>query len=324
MFTIIFIGILSLLLALILGQKLIPFLVRLKFGQTVREDGPQTHLQKNGTPTMGGFIFIIPTVVLSIASLAIFKFDDKDKINLFIAVISMILFGLVGFIDDYIKVIKKQSLGLRAKEKIVLQVVFSFIISILVFVVNSGEVYVPIFAKYVNLGILYIPFSMFVMIAIVNSVNLTDGLDGLATSVTLVICAILFILSSKILGSLGVDVFLVILMGSLLGFLKYNRFRASVFMGDTGSMALGGAITAIVAIMKIEAIVPILCFVFFTESLSVIIQVLYFKKTGKRFFKMAPIHHHFEKLGYDEVKVVRLFVVVTLIMGIIGYYNIMG
>ncbi len=305
----------SLAISLLLGIVMIPMLRRLKFGQTVRDDGPETHLRKNGTPTMGGLIFIIAATVASVIVLML----DAAQPELWIGILSMLLFGLVGFVDDYIKVVKKQSLGLKAKQKIALQFVFALIIAMLhlKFSDMGTSIYVPFVKTTLDLGILYIPFVMFVIIAIVNSVNLTDGLDALATSVTIIVSlGLLFIAYHRM--HTGLQYFLSAVIGGCIGFLRVNRYPAKVFMGDTGSMALGGVVAAAAMLMNIELIVPILCFVYFMESLSVIIQVAYFKRTGKRIFRMAPIHHHFEKLGWHETKVVSVFVAITIIMCIIG------
>ena len=309
------VGMASLGLALLLEPIIIPTLRRLKFGQTVRDDGPESHIQKNGTPTMGGFIFIIPIVCATLLGI----FMGFDPIEAGTAALSMLLFGFVGFVDDYIKVIRKQSLGLRAKQKIVMQLVFSFVLALIQYrLSNTGtSIYLPFVKSTIDLGILYIPFIMFVVIAIVNSVNLTDGLDGLASSVTIFVVAGFAVIAYR-LAHFSLVAFLAAVIGGCVGFLKFNRYPAKVFMGDTGSMALGGAVAAAAVIMNMELVVPILCIVYFMESLSVIIQVTYFKKTGKRIFKMAPIHHHFEKLGWHETKVVALFVLITIIMSVIG------
>ena len=315
------IGILSFVLSFVLGPKTIPVFSRLKFGQTIRDDGPETHLQKNGTPTMGGFIFI--TAILISSGVAALAFTDIGLKEIGFGILSMLLFGLVGFIDDYIKVVKKRSLGLNARQKIMMQVVFSFIIALMSVKMSAmgTSIYLPFLRTTLNLGFLYVPFVMFVIIALVNSVNLTDGLDGLASTVTVIVSIGFFIISYK-MDHPGIGMFLVMIIGSLVGFLRVNAFPAKIFMGDTGSMALGGAMAAVAVIMNIELIVPMLCFVYFMESVSVIIQVLYFKKTGRRFFRMAPIHHHFEKLGWHETKVVKLFVIITIIMSALSTWAI--
>ncbi|MDO4711089.1 MAG: phospho-N-acetylmuramoyl-pentapeptide-transferase [Peptostreptococcaceae bacterium] len=313
------VGAVSFVIAFIAGPKLIPLLQKLKFGQTIRDDGPESHLQKNGTPTMGGVVFIGSITVASLLGILL----GADPIRVGFAVLSMLLFGSVGFIDDYIKVIKKQSLGLRAKQKIVLQFIFALIVAIIQLKISDTgtAIYIPFVRTMLDIGFLRIPFIMFVVIAIVNSVNLTDGLDGLASFVTILV-GIFFSVIAYRMAQGAMLTFLAAVIGGCIGFLRVNRFPAKVFMGDTGSMALGGAIAATAVIMNVELVVPILCFVYFMESLSVIIQVSYFRKTGKRFFKMAPIHHHFEKMGWHETKVVILFVAITFVMGIVGIWAI--
>lgn len=313
------VGAASFVIAFIVGPMLIPLLQKLKFGQTIRDDGPESHLQKNGTPTMGGFVFIVSITIASILGI----FLGADPIKVGFAVLSMLLFGSVGFIDDYIKVIKKQSLGLRAKQKIVLQFIFALIVAIIQLKLSDigTSIYIPFVKTTLDIGFLYIPFIMFVVIAVVNSVNLTDGLDGLASSVTIIVGICFSVIAYRMTQD-ALLTFLAAVIGGCIGFLRVNRFPAKVFMGDTGSMALGGAVAATAVIMNVELIVPILCFVYFMESVSVIIQVWYFRKTGKRFFRMAPIHHHFEKMGWHETKVVTLFVVITIIMGLIGVWAI--
>ena len=316
------IGALSFVLSFVMGPKAIPLLRRLKFGQTVRDDGPETHLQKNGTPTMGGFIFVLPIIAIAVFSIVWLEVNPKE---IGFGILSMLLFGFVGLSDDYIKVVKRRSLGLNAKQKIRMQFVFSLIIALIsVYTSNLGtSIYIPFVKTTVDLGWFYVPFVMFVVIAVVNSVNLTDGLDGLASTVTIIVAIGLAFIAHK-MGNAGLTVFLVTMIGALGGFLRVNAFPAQIFMGDTGSMALGGAISAAVVLMNIEMIVPVLCIVYFMESVSVIIQVLYFKKTGKRFFRMAPIHHHFEKMGWHETKVVRLFVIITIVTGAISTLSILS
>ncbi|MDO5061830.1 MAG: phospho-N-acetylmuramoyl-pentapeptide-transferase [Peptostreptococcaceae bacterium] len=313
------VGVASFVIAFFVGPMLIPLLQKLKFGQTIRDDGPESHLLKNGTPTMGGFVFIVSITIASILGI----FLGADPIKVGFAVLSMLLFGSVGFIDDYIKVIKKQSLGLRAKQKIVLQFIFALIVAIIQLKLSDigTSIYIPFVKTTLDIGFLYIPFIMFVVIAIVNSVNLTDGLDGLASSVTIIVGICFSVIAYRMTQD-ALLTFLAAVIGGCIGFLRVNRFPAKVFMGDTGSMALGGAVAAAAVIMNVELIVPILCFVYFMESVSVIIQVWYFRKTGKRFFRMAPIHHHFEKMGWHETKVVALFVVITIVMGLIGVWAI--
>ncbi len=307
-------------IAFFIGPKTLPVLRKLKFGQTVRDDGPQSHLQKNGTPTMGGIIFIGSTVIASIVAM----FFTKGIIfYILFSIAFMLLFGLVGFVDDYIKVVKKRSMGLDAKQKIIMQLIFSAVLAFIQLKTSplGSGIRVPFTDIIFDLGIMYVPFLIFVIIAIVNSVNLTDGLDGLASSITVVVSVCLIIIA-KLLDNPGVSIFLFALVGGCLGFLRINKYPAKVFMGDTGSMALGGAVAAAAVILNIELLVPLLCFVYFMESVSVILQVGYYKKTKKRIFKMAPIHHHFELCGWHETKVVKVFNIITVLMGILGVLSV--
>lgn len=307
-------------IAFFIGPKTLPVLRKLKFGQTVRDDGPQSHLQKNGTPTMGGVIFIVAVIIASVVAMI---FIEGLIFDILFSLAFMLLFGFVGYVDDYIKVVKKRSLGLDAKQKIIMQIVFSAVLAFIQFKTSDigSAIRVPFTDMTLELGLIYIPFLMFVIIAIVNSVNLTDGLDGLASSITVVVSVCLIIIA-KMLNNNGVGIFLFALVGGCLGFLRVNKYPAKVFMGDTGSMALGGAVASAAVILNIELLVPLLCFVYFMESVSVILQVGYYKKTKKRIFKMAPIHHHFELCGWHETKVVKVFNIITVIMGILGVLSV--
>ena len=302
------------------GPALLPVLRKLKFGQTVRDDGPQSHLQKNGTPTMGGIIFIA-AILLTSVGVPIIKKEAATEITL--SLLFMILFGFVGFVDDYIKVVKKRSLGLKAKQKIAMQVVFAAFLAVFQLKISplGSSILVPFTDLSLDLGIMYVPFLMFVIIAIVNSVNLTDGLDGLASTVT-VLVSLCFAVIAFMMGNKAVLYFMLSVAGACTGFLRVNRYPAKVFMGDTGSMALGGAVASAAVILNLELLVPIMCIVYFMESVSVILQVGYYKKTKKRIFKMAPLHHHFELCGWHETKVVRVFDIITVIMGLIGILSV--
>ena len=317
MFTIIMSMLLSTFIVFILGPIVIPMLKKLKFGQTVRDCGPQTHLSKNGTPTMGGIMIII-AILLSTIIFAEFSFYT------FISLISMLGFGLVGFLDDYIKVVKKRSLGLRAVEKIFLQVFFAVLIpaSQYYFMPEKTGLLVPFTTYYLDLGWLYIPFMAFVIIGTVNAVNLTDGLDGLSSSVT-VIVSLFFIIISMIWNFEDVSVFSAAVTGACIGFLIYNKYPAKVFMGDTGSMALGGAVVGMACLTNLSLLIPIVGGIYFIEALSVIIQVASFKLRGKRVFKMAPIHHHFEQCGWNETKVVKSFCISAIILFGIGLLSVL-
>ena len=305
-------GALSLVIALILGPIAIPALRRLKFGQNIRKEGPQSHLKKAGTPTIGGIIFIASTLITLLALRL--KWNDDAMIILY----SLIAFGFIGFLDDLLKIIKKDNEGLKAWQKMVLLLIFSGAIAYYGYLNLSTSIIIPFFGKEVPLGMLYIPFVILVYAATTNAVNLTDGLDGLASTVSVLVLTF-FAVSAFILGHNSVAIFCIALIGGLLGFLKYNAYPARIFMGDTGSLAIGGAIATIAIILEIPFILFIVGGIYVVEALSVILQVGSFKLTGKRIFKMAPLHHHFEQCGWGEVKIVTVFSVVTVILCIIGF-----
>lgn len=308
-------GIYTLIIAFVLCifvcPVLIPFLHRLKFGQTVRDDGPQTHLQKTGTPTMGGLAFLA-AFVLS----AIFMTPTHETIAVILVTIG---FGLIGFIDDYIKVVKKRSLGLKPMQKIIGQLIICVLF--MVYLNKSGvgtEIYIPFTGgKTWDLGILFIPFCIIAVLATVNGVNLTDGLDGLADGVTLIVC-VFFTMCAYAAGN-GIVTTGGAMIGGLLAFLIFNAYPAKVFMGDTGSLALGGFIVACAFILKMPLFILIAGIIYVVETLSVAIQVTVYKKTKKRVFKMAPLHHHFELSGWSETKVVTLFYVITAIACLVAF-----
>lgn len=284
----------------------IPILKKKQFGQFIREEGPKSHQAKSGTPTMGGIALYGGVTVAALIAPLFTKAEIRDVA---IIVAAGLLFGLIGFLDDFIKVAKKHNLGLTAVQKLILQIIFAILFSVYVmhFTGEGGAVWVPIINKTINLGVLYVPFAAFVMVAMANAVNLTDGLDGLCAGVTGII-ALFFVFASIKRGESASTYYLAALSGACFGFLYWNRNPAKIFMGDTGSMALGAGLTAAVIMMRLELLIPIAGFIYVAEVLSVIIQVLYFKKTGgKRFFRMAPIHHHFELGGMSEVQVVLMF-----------------
>ena len=304
--------VLSLAVSLLLGPLIIPMLHKLKFGQNIREEGPKNHLKKAGTPTIGGLIFITSTIV----SMIIMRYKPSDEGM--IVMYGMLAFGLIGFLDDMLKIIHKHNEGLTSKQKFLLQLLFSVIAAWYGYTVIGTKISVLFTNVEVNLGWFFIPFVMFYFVALTNAVNLTDGLDGLNTSVTIIVM-IFFALVSFKTGHESVSVFSVALIGGLIGFLKYNKYPAKVFMGDTGSIALGGAISTILLILKNPLIIIIVGGIYVLETVSVIIQVTYYKKTKKRFFKMAPIHHHFEQLGWSEVKIVIVFSAITAILCLVGF-----
>ncbi|MFZ5965850.1 MAG: phospho-N-acetylmuramoyl-pentapeptide-transferase [Bacillota bacterium] len=306
----------SFFIVLILGPILIPILHRLKVGQSIREEGPKSHIVKSGTPTMGGIIMIAAIVITSLTS----GMTNRD---LFVILFAMISFGLIGFIDDFIKVVLKRNLGLKAYQKLMGQIIIAVIIAIYQskVSVNETKILVPFIHQYWDLGILFVPYIAFVVVATVNSVNLTDGLDGLAAGVTLIISSF-FSLVAMNWGYPSLAVFCGALTGACLGFLRFNAHPAKVFMGDTGSLALGGAIAAVAILMNLTLLIPIVGGIYFAETLSVILQVLSFKLTGKRIFRMSPLHHHYELKGWKETKVVAVFWSVTLILCFIGLFSL--
>lgn len=305
-------AIIAFLIVVILGPIFIPMLSKFKFGQTVRDDGPQTHLLKNGTPTMGGVIMIIAILITGLTRAKI----DRD---LLVGLICITGFGFVGFLDDFIKIKMKRSLGLKAYQKIVLQFALALFVAYYQYSASPSatQIMVPFTDYVINLGPLYVPIMMFIIIGTVNAVNLTDGLDGLASGVTLIVSAFFMMLATTI-GNSDVAILAAATGGACLGFLGFNSYPAKVFMGDTGSMALGGAVVAFAVLTNSVLLIPIVGGIYFAEAISVILQVVSFKLTGKRIFKMAPIHHHFEQCGWPETRVVFIFWITTVVLAWIG------
>lgn len=301
-------------LTAIMGPFVIPYLHKLKVGQTVRDDGPESHLKKNGTPTMGGIMIIAGMLLTSL----LYVRDYPDVIPVLMMTVG---FALVGFIDDYVKVVLKRAMGLRAWEKLSLQFVITAIFAYYMVKVAgvSMELIIPFTGgDTVDIGWMAIPLLFLAVLGTVNGSNFTDGLDGLASSVTAVIAAY-FGLIAIIEGS-GVAPVALALIGALLAFLLYNVHPASVFMGDTGSLALGGFVVAAAYMLRMPIFILIVAFIYFVEVLSVMIQIGYFKISGgKRVFKMAPIHHHFELCGWSETKVVAVFTIITILLSVIGF-----
>lgn len=309
--------VIAFLISVLVTKYEIPIL-RVKAGQNIREDGPQTHLSKAGTPSMGGIAIIIAAVLATLIGGLIWSAKLSDILVILFVFVG---FGFIGFFDDYLKVIKKVNLGLRAYQKFGLQIVIS--VALAVFLANYSDggtfVYIPGVDIYVDFGIWYIPFIVFVVLAMTNAVNLTDGLDGLASGVTAFV-TLFFAVAGITYGISSGAYFCAALCGGCLGFLVFNKNPAKVFMGDTGSLALGGGLAAAAIVMKLELLLPIVGLLYVVEALSVIMQVTYFKLTkGKRIFKMAPIHHHFEKCGYKEVQVVIAFWIFTIICCLVGF-----
>ncbi len=305
-------------IGVVICPVLIPILHKMKYGQTERDDGPQSHLKKTGTPTMGGIAILI---AFAVSAFIFGRTADS------VAVVLITLgFGIVGFIDDYIKVVKKRSLGLRAYQKILIQLIFTALFAFYVSknVPEFTKIYVPFGNGYmIDLGIIYMPFLFVVMLGTVNGVNLTDRLDGLAGGVTMIVAAFFTIICIAAGKGLSPCVSAAV-VGALLAFLVFNAYPARVFMGDTGSLALGGYVAATALILRMPLFIILVGLIYLCESLSVIIQVGYFKKTGKRVFKMAPIHHHFELCGWSETKIVTVFYIITALMCMAAYLGCKG
>ena len=308
---------------LVVTPLLIPFLKYLKFGQSIREEGPAWHQKKSGTPTMGGIAFILVAVLVSL--LLPFVFYKRFSVDMLVLVFSALLFGMIGFVDDFIKVVMKRNLGLSSKAKFLMQI-FVSVLSTVVFVhlgIIDGMIIIPFLKNPVNIGLFIIPLSILVQLAVSNSANLTDGLDGLAASVTLVISLFLTFIA-YFMGNFAVCIFMASISGALIGFLFFNWNPAKVFMGDTGSLFLGGSVALSAIVLKLPIVLIIIAGVYLIETLSVIIQVTSFKLTGKRVFKMSPLHHHFEMCKMSEKKIVILFTLATIVLCTIGYLSIIN
>ncbi|BCN31554.1 phospho-N-acetylmuramoyl-pentapeptide-transferase [Anaeromicropila herbilytica] len=300
-------------ISVILCPIMIPFLKKLKFGQFVRDDGPESHLKKSGTPTMGGLIILSSIVLTSL-------FYIKDYPDILPVLFVTLGFGIIGFLDDYIKVVKKRSLGLRAWQKMFGQILVTAVFGY--YLVNftdiSTKMLIPFSdGKYLDVSYLFIPLLFFVVLGTVNGVNFTDGLDGLASGVTVLVATFFTVVA---IGThSGISPITCAVAGSLLGFLLFNVYPARVFMGDTGSLALGGFVAASAYMLQMPLFIPIIGFIYVLEVVSVMLQVSYFKATGgKRIFKMAPIHHHFELCGWSETRVVAVFSIITALLCLVG------
>mgnify|MGYP000414847951 CR=1 FL=1 len=318
----------------LLGFVAIPALRKLKFGQTILDIGPAWHKSKNGTPTMGGIMFIVAMAIAILVTTVIFAMNGNFNTTYARCIVLFVIslgFGVIGFVDDYIKVVKKRNLGLTAPQKFIMQVVLAAIyIAVLYFI---GELDTAIKIPFTSIEWimpiwLYIPFAMFVVVGVVNAVNLTDGLDGLASSITTIVGIFFMLVSYIVFKEYGVTVFSAALIGGLIGFLWYNKYPAKVFMGDTGSLFLGASVALMAIDLKMPIHLILIGFVYFMETLSVIMQTAYFKYTkkkygeGRRIFKMSPIHHHFEMCGWKEKKIVAVFTLVTVITCAVAYFAI--
>ena len=318
-YTVILPAIIAFVLSAVLCPVIIPFLQKLKFGQFIRDEGPEAHQKKSGTPTMGGIIFIISVIVTSL-------FYMKDFPMIIPVAFATLGFGVIGFMDDYIKVVKKRNLGLTEIQKLAGQILVTGIF--LFYMMNYTEVgtklLIPFTGGFENgfylelPGWLFIIFMFVVFLGTTNGTNFTDGLDGLLSSVTVLVAVFLTVVAIGI--ESGLSPITAAVAGSLLGFLLFNVYPARVFMGDTGSLALGGFVAAAASMMNMQIFIVIIGLIYVVEVLSVIIQVTYFKMTGgKRIFKMAPLHHHYELCGWPETKVVAVFSIVTAVVCLIGF-----
>ena len=309
----------------VLSLIIVPILRKLKVGQIERREGPESHLKKQGTPTMGGIIMILVLIVVGAFLYMDFSKDQQDVANAILPLIGVSVgFGLIGFVDDSKKLFFKNTKGLSPKAKMLgLLIVAVAYTIVLTKVFNIGtDIFIPFVKEYITLPIwVYIPFAVLVMLATTNAINLTDGIDGLSTSVTTIIITCLTVIS-VLLGIKEVTAVGAILIGTCLGFLLFNLHPAKVMMGDTGSLMLGGAIAGIALYLKMPLLLLILAIIPIIETLSVMIQVAYFKKTGNRIFKMTPIHHHFELSGWKENKIVSVFSLITLVFCVIGLFAI--
>ncbi len=319
----------SFVLAEQLGKVWIPALHRLKFGQTIRDEGPAWHKSKQGTPTMGGVIFIATMLITALLAMVLCQFAIPgaavvmpshtvgDIARLFAGLILAVGFGTIGFLDDFIKVVKKQNLGLTSRQKMAAQLLVSFAYTLTMYLTGATRMYVP-FVGYWDAGIWFIPIAMFILVAMTNATNLTDGIDGLCGSVSVVALLFLLVLCGN---AVGYGIYCSALAGALAGFLVWNFHPARVFMGDTGSLFIGGALCAVAFGLEQPFLLVPLGIVYVAETLSVVLQVSYFKLThGKRLFKMSPLHHHFEMSGWSENTIVAVFSLVTVVGGIVSLF----
>ena len=309
--------IIAFVISAILCPIVIPFLHKLKFGQQVRDDGPQAHLKKQGTPTMGGLVILSSIIITSLLYL-------KDYPKIIPVLFVTAGFGVIGFLDDYIKIVMKRSEGLNPGQKLAGQIIITGIFAY--YIITSDEIgtqmLIPFTGQYLVMPVwLFVPALFFIVLGTDNGVNFTDGLDGLCTSVTILVATFFTIVA--IGENSGISPITGAVVGSLLGFLLFNVYPARVFMGDTGSLALGGFVASSAFMMQMPLFIAVVGLIYLVEVLSVIIQVTYFKKTGgKRIFKMAPIHHHFELCGWPETRVVAVFSIITAILCFVAYLGL--
>lgn len=309
------VGFFGLVIGIMLTYVLIPILQNMQMGQNIRTEGPKSHQKKAGTPSMGG-VAIVVTIIFAVAIGGHF-----NKATVAIG-IGFLAFALIGFIDDYLKVVKKQNEGLKPWQKFLMQLIVSVAFAIYIGYYSGlgTEVFIPFVKIYADFGVWFVPFIVFTLLAMTNGVNLTDGLDGLAGGVTAIVAVFMSAFASY-LGLVSESCIFGAVAGACLGFLVFNKNPAKIFMGDTGSLALGGGIALTAIAMKMELLLPIVGLIYVLEAASVVLQVVYFKSTGgKRLFKMAPLHHHFEESGMKETAVVMMFWIITLICCLIGIF----
>jgi len=308
-------------ITIVLGMIVLPILKKLKVGQIERSDGPESHLKKQGTPTMGGIIIMLGIIVVTIGAYIYYRAKDAVLAQNLLPILGLTIgFGLIGFIDDFKKLVLKNTEGLKPSLKMLgLLLISVLFVLYLVKGLNLGtQTYIPILKQYIEIPLfVYIPFAILVILGTTNAVNLTDGIDGLSSSVCTIIITCLTVIATMF-GVKELVVFGAIVVGAILGFLIFNIYPAKVFMGDTGSLFLGGVISGLALYLKMPLILLVIAFIPVLETISVILQVTSFKLTGKRIFKMAPIHHHFELCGWKENHVVMIFSVITLMVSIIG------
>ena len=317
-------------IAALTGFALIPYLKKLHFGQTILESGPKWHKSKQGTPIMGGFMFILGSVIATVTGYTVYRFYFTDLTNDALGNNALRLLAVggyallcssIGFADDYIKAVKKQNLGLNAKQKLALQFLFSILFIAALYKLGDNDATVHLVFADVYLGIFYYPLMVVVMVFITNAVNLTDGVDGLCATVTVVTMLALSVLAGM-MKEYELDIYAISIAGGCIGFLLWNLNPAKCFMGDTGSMYLGGAFVALSFALQNHLLMLMIGVVYICEALSVVLQVISFKTTGKRIFKMSPIHHHFEMSGFSEYKIVITFSLFNLLFaaGAIAIY----
>ncbi|MEH7353016.1 phospho-N-acetylmuramoyl-pentapeptide-transferase [Neobacillus drentensis] len=310
--------IMGFLISVLLSPIFIPFLRRLKFGQSIREEGPKSHQKKSGTPTMGGVMILFSIIITTLVMIG--KYSEQIPVTTFLLLFVTFGFGLLGFLDDFIKVVLKRNLGLTSKQKFLGQIIISVIFYLIYkHTGQSTELKLPFGDYSIDLGWSYVFLIIFWLVGFSNAVNLTDGLDGLVSGTAAIAFGAFAVLAWN-QNNFEIAVFSVAVVGAVLGFLVFNAHPAKVFMGDTGSLALGGAIAAIAILTKLEILLIIIGGVFVIETLSVILQVSSFKMTGKRIFRMSPLHHHYELVGWSEWRVVVTFWSVGLIFAILGIY----